>query len=1100
MICIHCKNEIPDSSKFCPECGNSTDNIIQEQDNNKSTIKNEPVINQDNITMGRDNGTLYIYEDHIDFICKDKKSKKIIFSDIKDIYVSGIMKILIITLYNGEKYMLSAGEPKIWEHLIKLHLNSKGKESGSIISNYNGNESAEHKNNISDKSESKSNKSGCLKNALIVMIIFMLLGLCFIVLLIKVAKFVPEEVRNSLQTENESRTEISANNKSNKTYQDNEKGFEVYNYKSEYYGKEVDGSVYLPFEKGKDIILCSEETEETSSNIWYRNEGRITIEDTAVYVRSQYNMYKENKIDYDDFRPDSRVYYLYSINIDEDISKVGTVERHKVKWEKNPVPYLRLRMEIGKEYIYESNGKRRVIKAIGITDVDTGDAGKFKNCLIVEYTVTLFNGMKEDEMYFHRVIRRVYAEDLGLIREDTRYDETVAGDISEEGKVHSSVIYKNGPPEIFREKTVYHPVGNLSVKKLISRFERIGFSHNTSINLKGDTITTFNCPRKETSVCIWQDDDRVEQIWINTVIPAYNKAEYEENMVYTIASLKILVPDKAEKLLKWVLDDRTIKRAFKSIDKKGSFISDAIKKKFSDIRASVFYMVSNDSILPTIEIKHKEEERKEVLQLQPDDLTGHPLDQLKNYLEKYPRVKYSSIAKKNIDEMQSETDKAKAEQEDHECWENAKTEDTIKSYRRYMSQFPSGKNKSDAEERIMVIESEIEETKRLQEEELLWKKASEEDNLESYTNYIATYPEGKYKDQANGRIADIRLKAEEGLKQEEEKIWTKAKEEETIKGYKGYITLYPQGKYKDQAEENIRKIQLKAEEERKQREEQSWQQAEKGNTIASFRKYNSLYPNGKYSKQAADRIKELLMPPDLKSSNPRSAYTNTIGMEFVLVEKGNFIMGNPDADDDSDESPSRNVNISKPFYIGKFEVTQKNWVDIMGTNPSIVKGDNRPVENISWTDIQQFINKLNQEEGHNRYRLPTEAEWEFAAKGGIKSKGSIYSGSGDINEIAWYKNNSTGITKPVGQKSPNELGIYDMTGNVAEWVQDKYDKAYYSRGPAIDPPGAASGFNRVLRGGSWGSDPFYCRVTARDNGGENHRKNSRDGFRLAIGY
>ena len=179
----------------------------------------------------------------------------------------------------------------------------------------------------------------------------------------------------------------------------------------------------------------------------------------------------------------------------------------------------------------------------------------------------------------------------------------------------------------------------------------------------------------------------------------------------------------------------------------------------------------------------------------------------------------------------------------------------------------------------------------------------------------------------------------------------------------------------------------------------------------------------------------------------------------------------------SDEKPTHSVTVSD-FYIGKYEVTQAQWKAVMGSNPSEFKGDNLPVENVSWNDIQEFIQKLNAQTG-KKFRLPTEAEWEYAARGGNQSKGYKYSGSNSIGDVAWYYDNSSSKTHPVGQKSPNELGIYDMTGNVYEWCQDWYDSSAYSSSSQTNPTGPNSGSNRVLRGGGWGSAAGGCRVSRR---------------------
>ena len=197
------------------------------------------------------------------------------------------------------------------------------------------------------------------------------------------------------------------------------------------------------------------------------------------------------------------------------------------------------------------------------------------------------------------------------------------------------------------------------------------------------------------------------------------------------------------------------------------------------------------------------------------------------------------------------------------------------------------------------------------------------------------------------------------------------------------------------------------------------------------------------------------------------------------------------SDAESDEKPTHSVTVSD-FYIGKYEVTQAQWKAVMGSNPSDFKGDNLPVENVSWNDIQEFITKLNAQTG-KKFRLPTEAEWEYAARGGNQSKGYKYSGSDSIDEVAWYGDNSSSTTHPVGQKSPNELGIYDMSGNVFEWCQDWYGS--YSSEAQTNPTGPSSGSYRVLRGGSWYYYARNCRVSRRDSNFPDYR-GSICGFRL----
>ena len=218
--------------------------------------------------------------------------------------------------------------------------------------------------------------------------------------------------------------------------------------------------------------------------------------------------------------------------------------------------------------------------------------------------------------------------------------------------------------------------------------------------------------------------------------------------------------------------------------------------------------------------------------------------------------------------------------------------------------------------------------------------------------------------------------------------------------------------------------------------------------------------------------------------------------EMVYVEGGTFTMG-ATSEQGSDAldggKPAHSVTLDG-YYIGKYEVTQKLWKAVMGSNPSDFKGDNLPVENVSWDDVQEFLRKLNAMTGKN-YRLPTEAEWEFAARGGNSSRGYKYSGSNSLGSVAWYYDNSGDRTHAVGTKSPNELGIYDMSGNVWEWCQDWYGS--YSSSSQRNPQGPNSGSSRVFRGGCWSYDARFCRVSIRGYNTPGYRLNHL-GFRLAL--
>ncbi len=239
-------------------------------------------------------------------------------------------------------------------------------------------------------------------------------------------------------------------------------------------------------------------------------------------------------------------------------------------------------------------------------------------------------------------------------------------------------------------------------------------------------------------------------------------------------------------------------------------------------------------------------------------------------------------------------------------------------------------------------------------------------------------------------------------------------------------------------------------------------------------------------------------PYEIESKDPFLA-------EMVYVEGGTFTMGctsKKGSDCSEKEKPIHKVTLSD-YYIGKYEVTQRQWQAIMGvstklSNPSYFSNcDSCPVENISWEDIQVFLSILNKKTSKT-YRLPTEAEWEYAARGGISNSSGTatkYLGSDNISYIAWYLDNSSNRTHPVGRKAPNDLGIYDMSGNVWEWCSDWYGD--YSSSRQTNPKGSANGSNRVLRGGGWNYSPRYCRVSYR-NGINPEDRGSNCGFRLVL--
>ena len=229
-------------------------------------------------------------------------------------------------------------------------------------------------------------------------------------------------------------------------------------------------------------------------------------------------------------------------------------------------------------------------------------------------------------------------------------------------------------------------------------------------------------------------------------------------------------------------------------------------------------------------------------------------------------------------------------------------------------------------------------------------------------------------------------------------------------------------------------------------------------------------------------------------------------MDFVLIPAGSFVMGSPPGEKDRcDDESQYEVVLTKSFYMGKFPVTQAQYEAVMGVNPSHFHGEccadsaNNPVELVSWDDAQEFCKRLSKSAG-KPVRLPTEAEWEYACRAGSNTAFCFGDDESKLGEYAWHYINSGGKTHPVGQKCPNAYGLHDMHGNVWEWCQDWYGN-YLAQGakakPAKNPTGPATGARRVLRGGSWGNDPWGCRSARRDGGGPDFRF-YRIGFRVVV--
>ncbi|MDP7530588.1 MAG: SUMF1/EgtB/PvdO family nonheme iron enzyme [Candidatus Scalindua sp.] len=278
-------------------------------------------------------------------------------------------------------------------------------------------------------------------------------------------------------------------------------------------------------------------------------------------------------------------------------------------------------------------------------------------------------------------------------------------------------------------------------------------------------------------------------------------------------------------------------------------------------------------------------------------------------------------------------------------------------------------------------------------------------------------------------------------------------------------------------------------------------------SLSSLTSYLTLVgKDGEYYEEAVTLVvdaKDEQEDAKLRSSESKHQRTEAAGEtedNMVYIKGGCFDMGNifGDEEGESNEKPVHTVCVDD-FYLGKTEVTQKQWTDIMGYNPSRFKGGDSPVERVSWNSVQDFIKKLNKSTGMN-YRLPTEAEWEYAARnGGGKEKWAGADEESELDEYAWYyRNSAKDGTHAVAGKKPNGLGLYDMMGNVWEWCSDWYDRNYYENSPAKNPQGPSDGLTRVLRGGAWISKPpNHLRTVDRNDFDPDIKKFATTGFRLA---
>ncbi|MFD2202051.1 formylglycine-generating enzyme family protein [Shivajiella indica] len=360
-------------------------------------------------------------------------------------------------------------------------------------------------------------------------------------------------------------------------------------------------------------------------------------------------------------------------------------------------------------------------------------------------------------------------------------------------------------------------------------------------------------------------------------------------------------------------------------------------------------------------------------------------------------------------------------------------------------------------------------------------------------------PKGEKQDEISQelKVEFIRIKGQADLLAEQQD-WYQALEK-----YQEVYALIPDKEVNDSIKSMEQRLAALAKDtqdkEQAEAEAKDWAAAQRSNSAAGYLDFIKKYPSGTYKAQAEQKIRDL-EKLDSQQKQKNEKVIQDLVKNMVFVEGGTFIMGcTPEQGDDcyDFEFPSHSITLSN-YYIGKYEITHEQWYAIMGYYSDYYKNwkcDKCPVDGVSWPEIPEFIKRLNQLTG-KRFRLPTEAEWEFAARGGNKSKGYKYSGSNDINLVAWYEGNSNYKPHPVGLKQANELGIHDMTGNMCEWCNDTYEK--YTEQSKTNPQAIGTSEWRINRGGRYPDTPKNSRNSYRDSLDPKNRNYYLCGFRLVL--
>ncbi|PIE91438.1 MAG: hypothetical protein CR997_00875 [Acidobacteria bacterium] len=497
-----------------------------------------------------------------------------------------------------------------------------------------------------------------------------------------------------------------------------------------------------------------------------------------------------------------------------------------------------------------------------------------------------------------------------------------------------------------------------------------------------------------------------------------------------------------------------------------------------------------------LRIRQDQQKRRAEAQAWQEAEGDHSIEGYESYLEKMGKAgaHYSeAIAKKE----ELEAKKEELEEKDHEAYAEADKAGTEEALRAYMANYEL--HTEEAKSRLSKLQANREQKKARDEE--AWERAKKGGSLSSYQAYLDKVgTSGAYYVQAQEKVNELEADADH-------KAFITARKVGTRVALRNYLSKYKL--HASEAKDQLSELELQAKrEQEKRRDEEAWRRAKASDTLTSYQSYvEEQGTKGAYYRKAKAKLKELRL---LESKNQQSELQagsrksfripgTTIDLNMRWIPSDSFTMG---SNEYYDEKPRHKVTLSKGFWMLETEVTQEMWDALMGpeSNRSEYKGAKRPVENVSWNDAKKFIEKLNRK-GIGTYRLPTEAEWEYACRAGSTSAYCYGDSKSRLKDYAWYEDNSGGETHEVGGKQSNDWGLYDMHGNVWEWCEDRYGKDYYKESPERDPrgPGPASGEDRVNRGGSCWIDAGRCRSASRDGFAPDYRYWNL-GFRLVRNY